>query len=399
MLLVARAAGLLALGLVTGIAATVAIQLATTEEKHLRKGPVGQSLENSRRAVMGQGTLQPRLGPVSIGSPLAGFQIQKLAVKMGDTVAADALLVELDSAAATLELEMAKAQKKEAIQRQQTETELAQQRLEAAQLAVQRAEESREVELRAQQKQFDVANLKVVQAEADLQQLTALSGGEDPIIPEQKIKQQKLLRGLSLAERDAAEVAQKRLEQSLRFQGQQAAAEERAATRALGLAHLGTPLELFDARIALAELKVKQTKVISPLAGTVLSILAHPGELVTPQALLEIANLQDLICVVEVDVADVPLLSMGQAAVITSPAFHGKKVSGVIEQIGVGVGPPSLRQLDPRQSLDRTVTKVRLRIDARDAVRALGGAESSAVVLVGLRVDVEFALQGPPPAE
>jgi len=146
-------------------------------------------------------------------------------------------------------------------------------------------------------------------------------------------------------------------------------------------------------------LKVKQAKVTSPLAGSVLNVFAHPGELVTPQPLLEIANLQDLICVVEVDVADVPLLSLGHAAAITSPAFHGEKVSGVIEQIGVGVGSPALRQLDPRQSLDRTVTNVRLRIDARDAVRALGGAKSSAVVLVGLRVDVEFALPSPPPAE
>jgi HlyD family secretion protein len=287
---------------------------------------------------------------------------------------------------------MATAQKKEAVQRQQTETELAEQRLEAAQLAVRQAEESREVELAAQQKQLEVANLKVAQAEADLKQLTALSGGDDPIVSKQKVRQQNLLRELSLAERDAAEVARKRLEQSLRFQGQQAAAEERAATRALKLAQLGTPLELLDARIALAELKIRQTKIHSPLAGTVLNVWAHSGELVTPQPLLEIADLQDLICVVEVDIADVPLLSVGQAAVITSPAFHGDKVSGVIEQIGVGASPPSLRQLDPRQSLDRTVTKVRLKIDARDAVAALGGAESSAVVLVGLRVDVEFAL-------
>ena len=387
-----RAALLLALGLVVGATAAVAFQMATQNQRRTRAGAAGELQRPARRAVVGQGTLQPRLGPVSIGSPLAGFQIENLAVKMGDTVAAEALLVELDSAAAKLDLEMAQAQKKEAVQRQQTETELAEQRLEAAQLAVRQAEESREVELGAQQKQLEVANLKLSQAEADLQQLSSLSGGADPIVSEQKVKQQKLLRELSLAERDAAEVARKRGEQSLRFQSQQTAAEERAATRALRLAKLGTPLELLDARIALADLKIKQTKIHSPLAGTVLNVWAHPGELVTTQPLLEIADLQDLICVVEVDIADVPLLSVGQAAVITSPAFHGDKVSGVIEQIGVGASPPSLRQLDPRQSLDRTVTKARLRIDARDAVRALGGAESSAVVLVGLRVDVEFAL-------
>lgn len=388
-----RAGALFAFVLVVGVAAFVAFRVTTSETAPARADQAGKSPKAARRAVVGQGTLQPRLGPVSIGSPLAGFQIQKLAVKMGDKVAADALLVELDSEAAKLDLQMAAAQKKEAVQRQQTETELAEQRLEAAQLAVRQAEESREVELAAQQKQLEVANLKVTQAEADLKQLTALSGGDDPIVSGQKVKQQNLLRELSLAERDAAEVARKRLEQSLRFQGQQAAAEERAATRALKLAQLGTPLELLDARIALAELKIRQTKVHSPLAGTVLNVWAHSGELVTPQPLLEIADLQDLICVVEVDIADVPLLTVGQAAVITSPAFHGDKVSGVIEQIGVGASPPSLRQLDPRQSLDRTVTKVRLKIDARDAVAALGGAESSAVVLVGLRVDVEFALQ------
>jgi multidrug resistance efflux pump len=115
--------------------------------------------------------------------------------------------------------------------------------------------------------------------------------------------------------------------------------------------------------------------------------------LVTAQPLLEIADLDDLICLAEVDVSDVPLLAPGREATITSPAFYGEKVSGTIEQIGAGAGSPTLRQLDPRQPVDRTVTRIRLRIAAEDAVRALGGADSTALVLVGLRVDVEFPLE------
>lgn len=384
---------MLALGFVLGIAVSLSYHYSTAPPRMPNLVANHQRLRTARRAVVGQGTLQPRRGPVAIGSPLAGYQIQSVPVKVGDAVQAGALLVQLDPAAATHELEIAQAQKKEALQRQEVETELAGQRLKSAQLAIRQAADAREVELNAQQKQLEVAELKLSQAESELQQLASLSGGSDPVVSAHKVKQQQLLKQLSLAERDAAQVALKRLEQSLQFQTQRNQAEQAAAETALRQAELGTPLELLDARIALAELRVKQTKILAPTAGTVLNVVAHPGELVTAQPLLEIADLDDLICLAEVDVSDVPLLAPGREATITSPAFYGEKVSGTIEQIGAGAGSPTLRQLDPRQPVDRTVTRIRLRIAAEDAVRALGGADSTALVLVGLRVDVEFPLE------
>jgi HlyD family secretion protein len=390
---VARVVGTLALGFVLGIAASLSYSYSTAP---IRRPVVVTSRRQSfalRRAVVGQGTIQPRQGPVMIGSPLAGFQIEKVPVKVGQRLEAGESLVQLDAASAKHELEIAQAQKKDAQERQEAEISLAKQRLQSAQLAVQQAEESRELELSAQQKQVEVAELKVTQSEAELQQLSSLSGGSDPIVSAQKVKQQQLLRQLSLAERDAAQVAHKRLQQSLEFQGQRTRAELAAAKTALSQAEQGTSLELLDARIALAELKLKQTKVTAPFAATVLNVLAHPGELVSTQPLLEIADLDDLICLTEVDVSDVSLLHVGQKAEITSPAFYDAKLEGTIEQLGAGAGSPTLRQLDPRQPLDRTVTRVRLRIDAADAIAALGASENTALVLVGLRVDVELPLE------
>lgn len=382
---------MLVLGLALGIAVSFSYWYSTAPVR-VPETLVGRiQTPLLRRAVVGQGTLQPRLGPVSIGSPLAGSQIQTVAVKVGDVVKAGDLLIQLDPATAEQELEIAQAQKKDALQRQELETELAQQRLASAQLALRQAQDSQELELSAQQKQVDVAELKVRQAETELEQLTPLSTGADPIISAQKVKQQQLLKQLSLAERDAAHVARKRLEQSLQFQLQRSQAEQTAAMSALRQAELGTSLELLDARIALAKLKLAQTRVTAPFAATVLNVVAHPGELVAQQPLLEIANLEDLICIAEVDVSDVPLLRAGQTAEITSPAFYGAKLSGIVEQVGAGAGSPTMRQLDPRQPLDRTVTRIRLRVDAAEAARALG-TEDSNLVLVGLRVDVEFPL-------
>jgi HlyD family secretion protein len=132
---------------------------------------------------------------------------------------------------------------------------------------------------------------------------------------------------------------------------------------------------------------------VAPSAGVVISLTAHAGELVAAQPLLQIANLGSLVCLAEVDVADVPLVREKSEAIITCRAFRGQKLGGTVERIRNVAGAATLRPVDPRQPVDRTVTTVVIKVDAPEALRLLGGsAKEPGAAIVGLQVDVEIPL-------
>jgi hypothetical protein len=109
--------------------------------------------------------------------------------------------------------------------------------------------------------------------------------------------------------------------------------------------------------------------------------------------LLQIADLSDMVCNAEVEVADVPLLQEHREAMITCRAFHGQKLVGSIERIRNLVGLAKLRPTDPRQPVDRSVTTVVIGIKAAEALQHLGGtSKDAATALLGLQVEVEISL-------
>ena len=111
------------------------------------------------------------------------------------------------------------------------------------------------------------------------------------------------------------------------------------------------------------------------------------------QPLLQVADLSNLVCNAEVEVADVPLLQDKRKAVISGRAFHEKHLEGKIERVRNLVGSAKLRPIDPRQNVDRSVTTVVIGIDAKEARESLGGtAKDAATALMGLQVEVEIPL-------
>ncbi|HMC10952.1 MAG TPA: HlyD family efflux transporter periplasmic adaptor subunit, partial [Pirellulaceae bacterium] len=270
---------------------------------------------------------------------------------------------------------------------------LARQRLEAASLALEQAQSARGPETDAQSKQIDVAEAKLEQAQGDLKRLEGLERGDRPLVSAQQVEHQKTLVKLATVEREAASMALKRLEQTLKFNLQKAETEKKAAEEAVAIASRGTSVAALERQIKLAEHKLTQTKVAAPSAGTVISILAHPGELVSTQPLVQIANLNALECQAEVDVADLPLLKDKHDAFISCRAFRGTKIKATIERIRNVAGAATLRPVDPRKSIDRTVATVVLNVDAAEAAQLLGGTvQDAGSALMGLQVDVEIPL-------
>jgi ABC exporter DevB family membrane fusion protein len=347
----------------------------------------------AKRAVFALGTLEPRGGPVLVTSSMVGTPIREVLAREGQVVRRGEALVTLDPTVAEEELRIAQSQRAQALERQQAEVSLGTQRLESADLAVDQAQKARGLELESQRKQLEVSLTKVEQAQDDLSRLQKLEGGATPLVSAQQVEHQKTLLKLANAEQAAARVALQRLEQTLTFNQQKAEAEKRAAEESLAVSKKGTPVATLDRQIKLAEYKLTQTKVTAPAAGTVISIAAHPGELVSAQSLMQIANLNSLECQAEVDVADLPLLKDKHEAYISCRAFRGTKIKASIERIRNVAGAATLRPVDPRNSVARTVATVILQLDAAEAVQLLGGSVPDAgTALMGLQVDVEIPL-------
>jgi HlyD family secretion protein len=339
------------------------------------------------------GTLEPRDGIVQISSALVGYRIKQVRVQDGQLVKAEELLIDLDAAPAKAEHDLALSQQAEAAERQQTAIDLAKRRIAAAELSVKQTADGRQLELDAQQSKVSVAAARKKQAERDLERLKDLHKLPEALASEQQVEQQRLLVDTAAAEQDASQAALKRLEQSLTFQEQTTTAELRAAQQSLALAEKGTGLESLARQVEIAELKLRQTRITAPTGGVVLSVRAHPGEVISQQPLIQMANLDRLVCVAEVEAGDVPYLQSNQRATVKCRAFQGSVLEGTVDRVGNQIAQAGLRPLDPRQPVDRNVTKVVVLIDARNAARLINQSGSDRrAALVGLQVEVAFPL-------
>ncbi len=402
-----RGFAILLLGAAIGVSGTLVYQLmvANPQAGHLSTDPgsspgagqLGTEPRQSpaRRSIMALGTIEPRDGIVQISSALVGYRIKQVHVTEGQTVKPGEILVELDAAVADAEYQLAVTRQAEALERQQSEVAVAKERAASAELAVRQAADGAPLEIEAQQSRIAVANLKVRQAQQDVEHLVQLRSLSEPLASEQQVQHQRIMLEGATAELEAAKVALKRLEQALKFQEQTAAAELRVAKQALEFAERGTGIESLKQGVALANLKLAQTRITSATAGTVLNITAHAGEVVAQQPLLQLADLGSLVCVTEIEAADVPLLEPNHIARVSCRAFQNTVLEGKLDHVGNRVSQAALRPLDPRQPVDRNVVRGVILIDsqrAADLINAAAGDRRSA--LIGLQVEVDFPLAG-----
>src|SRR5690606_5539194 len=141
------------------------------------------------------------------------------------------------------------------------------------------------------------------------------------LVGEAQVEQQQLVLEAARAEYAAAETNLRRLEQSLEFQQRQAEAELTSAQLARSLAEKGTGIESIERRVDIARLQLQQTRILAPMDAVVLTVAAHPGELVAQQPILQLADLQHLTCVAEVEASDVSAIAPGHKAIIRSRAL------------------------------------------------------------------------------
>lgn len=146
----------------------------------------------------------------------------------------------------------------------------------------------------------------------------------------------------------------------LRYAREAAETEKRLAKEMLETAQNQNPLAAIDAQIEALKEEQKLARVTSPINGQIVAINVKEGEASAQLPIIEIADLSQMVCEVEVNEVDAARVLKGHSAVITSRAFQGDGLTGEVDvPRSPMVGRPTLRPLDPLARTDyRSVTSI-----------------------------------------
>ena len=317
-----------------------------------------------RASFTALGTVKPKDGLINISSPLLGQRIDFVIDKDPN---ADDILVVLDKESTETEVKLAETQLAEAREQQELAIYLADEQIKGAQDTLDQIEKSRDSETKVYQVQLSAVQDKARQAAKDHGRLVDLKEQTDALTSEQDIEHAALAVKAVEAEIEAAHAAKRRLEQTFDSQKKAAEAQLRSATKQKETATKGNSIESLEHQVALANLKLERTTVRSPISGNIVKRFVRAGELVSQQPLVQIANLNSLVCVVEVDAADIRHVKEQQPAIISCRALDDRQAMGRVVSIGKTVHDAVVQSFSPLTAVDRDAVDVVVEIT--DAAR------------------------------
>ena len=166
----------------------------------------------------------------------------------------------------------------------------------------------------------------------------------------------------------------------------------------LEMSRLEVDLDSAQQSLAQAQARLEDAVVRAPMAGTVLKINAMQGANVTGySALIQMADLETLHVVAEIDELDIAQVTPGQSATIRLDAFPGETLAGVVTRVKPGVSDTrgattyeaiveyTNDNLPLRPGMNASLTIVTQRVDGallvpRAAIRQVGRHQVATVV-------------------
>ncbi|MBL8892907.1 MAG: HlyD family efflux transporter periplasmic adaptor subunit [Planctomycetaceae bacterium] len=334
--------------------------------------------------VIAQGTLVPRSGLVNVFGP-PNQVVESIAVTQGQTIrknetelATFPLYENLQRQAA-----LAAAQASEAKHELAQKVAMAQGQVEAAQLAVSLAElQLRQAETRDL---LEIPERKLAAAKAKLARLENLA--KDPkteafvattAIDEQKLAITEAEIQLTYANKQhasAREAAALELEAAR-------SALARASEQHKTLAALQQQETSADLAVSAAKALASEARILAPLDGVVVQVLAKAGDVALPTPIMQVADLSQMDCVAEVPDRLISQISVGNEVKLQSLALE-RELTGRVVEITPVVGNSSLPNPNPLALVDRESVRVRIELNENDV--------PVAAKLINLQVTVIFS--------
>lgn len=134
-----------------------------------------------------------------------------------------------------------------------------------------------------------------------------------------------------------------------------------------------------QANLQLEEARLEAERIRAPIDGTVLSVLAYPGEAVGEQGILELADTDNIMIRAEVYETDAAQVKTGSRAQIRSAVFTGE-IGAMVMEIEGKVQASRIYPLDPRRHADLRIVMVRIKPDTPELLAAFINAQVTVLI-------------------
>lgn len=129
------------------------------------------------------------------------------------------------------------------------------------------------------------------------------------------------------------------------------------------VASLRAELAAGNADLDLSQQELMQGKLLSPMAGTILTVKCRPGESVGSSGVVEMADLTQLDVVAEVYERDITRVKIGQKAEVKVAGLREPFI-GEVRDIGFLIRKNDINDTDPLADKDNRVAEVRITLDS-----------------------------------
>jgi HlyD family secretion protein len=339
----------------------------------------------TKTKISALGRLQPKGGVISVFG-LPGDRIEKLSVKVGDKVTKDTILAELASRKdRELGRDLVAKQLREARAQKVAIADAGKAKIAVIDAEMAQLQSGRDDDLKVQDAR--IAAL-ILQCRVANDSWTRLKSLKLTPVSAQDLEKSELLFRQAESELTVARAMRDKTEKGYAENEALLKAKRSAAVAELEEALKRVPVDSMEQNLKIAERSLEATQVKAPVAGRILKIISHEGDVTGNQPILQLADTSAMVVIAEVYETDIQQLDawLSEAPVqttITSRAL-AKPLTGEVHrhQVAHLIAKNQAFSLNPREEIDRRVVEVR--VDVRpDSVEL-------ASHYVGLEVQVEF---------
>ncbi|MEO1392544.1 MAG: efflux RND transporter periplasmic adaptor subunit [Cyanobacteria bacterium J06634_5] len=333
--------------------------------------------------VAALGRVEPAGGIINVAASESGV-VSELLVAAGDSVAQGQTLAYLDLyAVRTAERDYAQSQLIEAEQKLDAQLAFKEAQVQEATTRVAQVDLPQEESLRAQEAQIRDLQAQLNLAKIDLGRFTALAA-------QGAIAQQQL----DSKTAEVAQISQKiasaratlaQLSAARNANLDNASAQVSAAQAELLVTRATAGVQSAQSNLVLAEARLTQTVVRSPINGQVIEVFIDPGESTGGQGgaepILSVGETQTMQVVAEVYETDIGLVDVGQTATIRSRngAFD-ENLTGTVSQVALQIFKNDVLDDDPAANADARVVEVDITVDQPEVIRSLTNLQVDVVI-------------------